>query len=75
MDPAVALELQVQQESTSRSRICTVIAVMACIVMGCFLLLGFSLKRNDELVAILDQYLIGGSVYRISSHAYLSQHC
>ncbi|CAN8019346.1 unnamed protein product [Ixodes persulcatus] len=56
MDPAVALELQVQQESTSRSRICTVIAVMACIVMGCFLLLGFSLKRNDELVAILDQY-------------------
>ncbi|CAN7948899.1 unnamed protein product [Ixodes pacificus] len=56
MDPTVALELQVQQESTSRSRICTVIAVMACIVMGCFLLLGFSLKRNDELVAILDQY-------------------
>ncbi|CAN7943469.1 unnamed protein product, partial [Ixodes hexagonus] len=56
MDPAAALQLQVQQESTSRSRICTVIAVMACIVMGCFLLLGFSLKRNDELVAILDQY-------------------
>lgn len=49
-------DMQVQQESTSRSRICTVIAVMACIVMGCFLLLGFSLKRNDELVAILDQY-------------------
>lgn len=56
MDPAAMLEMQVQQESTSRSRICTVIAVMACIVMGCFLLLGFSLKRNDELVAILDQY-------------------
>uniref|UniRef100_A0A131Z4U5 Uncharacterized protein n=1 Tax=Rhipicephalus appendiculatus TaxID=34631 RepID=A0A131Z4U5_RHIAP len=56
MDPVAMADMQVQQESTSRSRICTVIAVMACIVMGCFLLLGFSLKRNDELVAILDQY-------------------
>ncbi|KAK8760078.1 hypothetical protein V5799_028654 [Amblyomma americanum] len=56
MDPAGMADMQVQQESTSRSRICTIIAVMACIVMGCFLLLGFSLKRNDELVAILDQY-------------------
>lgn len=56
MDPAAMADMQVQQESTSRSRICTIIAVMACIVMGCFLLLGFSLKRNDELVAILDQY-------------------
>lgn len=56
MDPTTMTDIQVQQESTSRSRICTVIAVMACIVMGCFLLLGFSLKRNDELVAILDQY-------------------
>lgn len=56
MDPVAMADMQIQQESTSRSRICTVIAVMACIVMGCFLLLGFSLKRNDELVAILDQY-------------------